>query len=323
MEITTQDEKKITQWAEKLSDNIQITLVLTEHEKNAELREFCDYLSDLAPKVSITREKDETGDIPAIRITKSLYYHAVPLGTELEPFLESLTIFNNESAQLPETIRDYAEKIKAPAELRVYVSQHCPFCPATVRQLLPLAVSGEFIRLRIIDGFLFHEMAESDNIQSAPTVLLDGQFLWTGSVDIKELLEMIVNRDPLKLSASSMESMLKQGNVSLLTKMMLDENAVFPAFLDLLVHEKWPVRLGAMVAMEEIAEKNKKLASTVVEPLWNRFLHAEDRVKGDILYILGEAGDHELIPRLEMISEGQYDAELKEAASEAIEKIKF
>ncbi|MCP4111682.1 MAG: hypothetical protein GY749_40195, partial [Desulfobacteraceae bacterium] len=146
---------------------------------------------------------------------------------------------------------------------------------------------------------------------------------WTGSVDIKELLEMIVNRDPLKLSASSMESMLKQGNVSLLTKMMLDENAVFPAFLDLLVHEKWPVRLGAMVAMEEIAEKNKKLASTVVEPLWNRFLHAEDRVKGDILYILGEAGDHELIPRLEMISEGQYDAELKEAASEAIEKIKF
>ncbi|MCP4109356.1 MAG: hypothetical protein GY749_28175, partial [Desulfobacteraceae bacterium] len=222
MEITTQDEKKITQWAEKLSDNIQITLVLTEHEKNAELKEFCDYLSDLAPKVSITREKDETGDIPAIRITKSLYYHAVPLGTELEPFLESLTIFNNESAQLPETIRDYAEKIKAPAELRVYVSQHCPFCPATVRQLLPLAMSGEFIRLRIIDGFLFHEMAESDNIQSAPTVLLDGQFLWTGSVDIKELLEMIVNRDPLKLSASSMESMLKQGNVSLLTKMMLD-----------------------------------------------------------------------------------------------------
>jgi HEAT repeat protein len=115
--------------------------------------------------------------------------------------------------------------------------------------------------------------------------------------------------------------MLKEGNALQLAEMMLDSETIFPAFYDLLIHKKWHVRLGAMVALEEIASRNPELAVQVIDPLWERFHHAEDTVKGDIIYILGESGDHTIAPRLEMILGGQYHTEVREAAQEALEKI--
>jgi len=87
------------------------------------------------------------------------------------------------------------------------------------------------------------------------------------------------------------------------------------------VHELFSVRLGAMAAMEDIAEQNISLASTVAEPLLERFDRQNDQVRGDILHILGEAGNAAIIPRLKEISKMQSDPEIHEAAAEAIEKI--
>ncbi len=103
--------------------------------------------------------------------------------------------------------------------------------------------------------------------------------------------------------------------------MMLDAQKIFPAFYDLLTHEKWPVRLGAMVVIEEIAGKSPGMASAAIDPLWNRFDRVADQIKGDILYLFGEIGDRRSISWLEEIITGEFDAEVKEAAKEALEKL--
>ena len=319
--MTLQEEEQIRKWNSELSGDIQIRLLVTEDKRTGEFSEFCDNLTRLAPKIRITEEEGEAKGPPAIQIGHAVRYHAIPLGTELEPFLEALSVLDKRFSRLPVSILDHLDKIRLPALLRLYVSRQCPFCPATVRQLIPLPATNEFIQLAIIDCILFPEMAQSDRIQSVPTLLLDEQFRWTGSLQLEELVEIITNRDPAKLSASSLEKMLKEGNAAKVAEMMLDKEKLFPAFLDLLIHEKWPVRLGAMVAMEEIADRNPELAAQVIEPLWESFHHVEDPVKGDIIYIFGESGNYEIAPRLETILGGQYDTEVKEAAKEALEKI--
>lgn len=171
----------------------------------------------IAPKIRVTEEEGEAKEPPAIQIGHAMRYHAIPLGTELEPFLKALSVLDKRFSRIPVSIRNHLEKIRLPASLRLYVSQQCHFCPATV--------------------------------------------------------------------------------------------------------EKWPVRLGAMVAMEEIAHRNPELASQVIDPLWESFHRVEDPVRGDIIYIFGESGNYEIAPRLEAVLGGIYDTEVKEAAKEALEKI--
>jgi len=103
--------------------------------------------------------------------------------------------------------------------------------------------------------------------------------------------------------------------------MMIERKALFPAFVDLLAHEQLAVRLGAMAAMEEMAQKAPDLAAQTVGPLWDRFSRADGPVKGDILYTLGEAGTREILPRLKRVLENETDGELKEAAREAMDRI--
>jgi HEAT repeat protein len=139
---------------------------------------------------------------------------------------------------------------------------------------------------------------------------------------INDIILMIVKRDPKQLSASSIESMIKEGDSATVAQMMLDNGHLFPAFLELLVHQKWPVRLGAMVAMETIVEKASDLAARAIDPLWEKFSGVDDTVKGDILYLLGEIGNHDTISRLETIIATNANPEVQEAAVEAVDRIK-
>lgn len=319
--MTSDEEKQIRQWHSELSSDIHIRLVVTEDQRSKELEGFCENLTHFAPRIQVAREEGEPNHAPAIRVGHALRYHGVPLGTELGPFLESLPGSDGKALNISASIRDHLKRIDLPTLLELYVSQQCPFCPMTVRHMTALLAVNAFIHLTIIDCSLFPEMAQSNRIQSVPTLLLDEQFRWTGSFRLEEVIEVMTNRDPAELGSLSLERMLKEGNAGRLAEMMLDKGDIFPAFLDLLTHKKWPVRLGAMVAMEQLTGRNPELAAQVIDPLWERFHHVGDPVKGDIIYILGESGDHKIAPRVQMILSGEYDDEVKEAASEALEKI--
>jgi hypothetical protein len=140
---------------------------------------------------------------------------------------------------------------------------------------------------------------------------------------MEEVTEVMTNRDLSKLGSLCLERMLKEGNALKLAEMMLEKKKILPSLLDLLTHYKWPVRLGAMVAMEEIANRNPGLAAQVIDPLWERFQHVEDPVKGDIIHVLGESGNQKVIPRMQMVLDGEYDSEVKEAAREALGKMEI
>jgi hypothetical protein len=104
--------------------------------------------------------------------------------------------------------------------------------------------------------------------------------------------------------------------------MMLDKKQIFPAFYEVLTHPKWPVRLGAMVVMEELIERDLDLALQTIGTLWQQFHKVDDRIKGDLLYIFGLTGQKDLTPCLKKVLNGNFEQEVKEAAQEALEKCK-
>lgn len=318
--ISEEDAQIITRWNRHLEHDIFIDLILTDDERSRTFYDFCHHLTFFAPKIKIKQENDEASKTPVIRID-NVRYQAVPVGKELEPFLNALAGYNRHRFKIPLSVQKKLQNIRRPSHLKIYIMPHCPFCPKTVMQLLPLAAAHQSVHLDVIDGALFPEIAASDNIRSAPTLVLNDQYHWTGSVQIEEIVDMIVNRDPSQLSTLSLEAMLKEGDAAKVAEMMMDCNKIFPAFMKLLIHEKWPVRLAAMVVFETIAEKNRDLIGRTLPFLWDCFSQADDIIKGDILYLFGKAGDKRIIPKIEKVLKGSYSEDVMDAAAEALKEI--
>lgn len=319
--LTETGKKQLGSLNNTLSREIKIGLAAPEHAQTPVFKEFCDELSDLVPKIRITSEDSSPGEPPQIFIGEGLRYQTIPGGLEMAPFIEALAAMDSKSQTLPESIKARLDKNDLPATLIAYISPQCTFCPQVISELIPLSMAELGVQLIVVDGTLFPESALSHKIQAVPTILLDEQFRWTGSVPIDELVDAICTRDPAKLGVNSLLSIIKDGQASHLAAMMLESQKIFPALYDLLTHDKWPVRLGAMVAMEEIAEEAPGLAADTIGPLWERFQNAGDQIKGDILYLFGEIGEQDVIPRIGEVINGEYDDEVKEAAQEAMDKL--
>ncbi len=319
--MTPEDQAIITEWYRKIDGEIRIGLIRAEDDRSKQIHEFCEDFSRLAPGVRIERKENDGEQAPEISIGENISYQAVPLGRELPPFLDALGGRATLAGKLPSPVRDALDQLRVPAMLKVYIAPQCSFCPQVVTLLLSLAASESLIHITVIDGTLFSERAENDHIRSVPTVILDDQFRWTGAIQLEELVHMMLTRDPSQLGTDSLRKILEQGDAAGLAQMMMESGKIYPAFLDLLTHTKWPVRLGAMVTFEFLAEERKEMASQVIAPLWDRFSQVDDKVKGDILYILGESKDPGVIPKLNSVRNGPYSSEVLEAAAEALEKL--
>ena len=319
--MIAEERKQIAALNDKLMRTIEIRLTTSRDSRSQDLKAFSRELVENAPKIRIVSEKDDGADaLPGLHLTSSIVYHAVPHGTELTPFLDMLADISEQIGENPQS--EPVREFEMPARLKLYVSSMCTFCPAVVRKLLPLALQNTSIRFAVIDGVLFPEMAETDHIRSVPTLILDDQFRWTGTVDLNELLNTIQRRDPAQLSTETLASMISDGNAYQLSEMMLKAGHIFPGFIDLLTHEVFSIRLGAMAAAEEIAESRISLAVQMAVLLAERFEQQSEAVKGDTLYIIGISGDDRSIDFLGKISTGEYSKDVKESAADALEEIR-
>jgi hypothetical protein len=275
------------------AEQIRIKLITTQHSSDKFLA-IAEKLAQMSPGLIIDSEKTES-NLPGFLLKENIMYSAFPLAKELEPFLDALEQSNGNPSQssthrLSQTNRKALETIEIPVSLKLYIALQCPHCPEVVRTLIPMALNCSNINLHIIDGSLFPETAQKDSVMSAPCLIVDDDFRWTGKVSSDEILNMIKTRDPSQLSVDTLKTVLEQGDAAWITKKMIEKQSIFGTFIELILHETWSVRLGAMVIVEELAESDPKLASKLCPILIDRFDENDITIKGDILYALGESG---------------------------------
>jgi hypothetical protein len=319
--LSDSEKQRIEQWGRDLDNEVTLRYALPGNDLDGRFREFAGQLAQWVPRIQAKKESDAPVKLPTLFIGRHVAYQALPLNRELEPFLAVLGDEGAFADQIAADVRRRLAQLQAPARIKVYVTPQCPFCPVTVSRLLGLAGSNDAVWLTVIDGELFPDAAQEDRIASAPTVILDDQFRWTGSVDVGELVTMMLDRDPVSLSADALRGMIEEGDAERVARMMADRGQLFPAFIELLVHPRWSVRLGAMVAFETLVEEDPELAGHIVGPVVKAFGRVDDTVKGDLLHVLGESGSRKPLPFLAAIAGGDYDEEVRAAAQEAIEKL--
>lgn len=316
-----QDEQIIRTWAGQRPQPATLLLAREEGAVGRLLAQFCDRLKALMPALRVKTAADETFRAPALIIGphRNIAYQAIPEGSELPPFLAALAGVAEGGAELPPEFADWSARMELPAELTLYITMQCPHCPKAVGQLLALAAATPKIRMAVVDGRLFDAQAAGHGIRSVPTLLLEDQLRWSGTIDVVEVIRQCLQRDPSRLSAASLRQILEAGDAPRAAAMMIARGAIFPALLPLLTHERWSVRLGAMVAVEYLADEAPALVTQLVDPLWEKFGSLPESVQGDVVQVLGQVQGDAATRCLHTIAAGHYAADVKEAAVEELE----
>lgn len=318
-ELKTRDKERLLEWNNTQNKTIEIQRISSkENQLDSHIEDFCRILTKTSPRIKCTVSVEEN-HLPGIKLLENIIFSSIPLEMELPPFIEALSLLGNvDIPVLSEQTKANLNKIDIPVSLKLYIARQCPHCPEVVRTVIPLAIACPHIKLTIVDGTLFNEEALKDGVMSAPCLILDQDFRWTGMVSPEEITNMIVNRDPSQLSTHSLKTILEEGKADWISSKMTEQNKIFHGFIDLVTHENWSVRLGAMVILESLAEDTPELAATIGPELLSRFADSDVTVQGDILYALGETGDLKTRDKIKKITRGIDDPELMEAAREAI-----
>ncbi|MBU0970540.1 MAG: thioredoxin family protein [Proteobacteria bacterium] len=310
----------IADWENKRTGSQRVHLLSTDHREQKRFESFGRKLSALAPSLRL-RPSDKKHSLPGFLLKANIIYSALAQGRELPPFLKGLSCILEQTPKPSDFIQKSIDQLALPCSLTLYIAPHCPHCPGVVDTLFPLAVFSEKIALHIIDGTLFPEAAQRDNVMSAPCLILDNGFQWTGAVALEEVLSMILHRDVSSLSAQTLRAILEQGNASWISREMARADRIFEGFIPLLLDDTWSVRLGAMVVVETLVQERPDLALQLCPKLIRAFDQKDIPVQGDILYALGETGNLETKEWLKERLQNLGNQELKEAAEDAIQAI--
>jgi glutaredoxin len=319
--MTPQDKQTIKQWAEQAVHPGKVVLASANGVEADAIARFGEQLKHLVPTISIRSDSDEIAfEPPAVVVGphRNIGFQAVPSGKILEAFLAALQLRPSMGKAPDHRTVERLKEIDLPVDLTLYVASQCPHCPNTLNQLIPLACESRFIRLCIVDAQLFSGKSNKDQVKSVPTLLLDDHFRWSGKIDIDEVLTISIQRDPAGLSPDSLRQLIEDGQAERVATMMLDSQQIFPALIELLVHERWSVRLGAMVTTEYLAAGSEPLSLALSDMLWERFPDLTDQVRGDVVHVLGETPSDVNQARLMKIASGAYGDTAKEAAEEVL-----
>jgi thiol-disulfide isomerase/thioredoxin len=319
--MTPHDKETIRKWIDAGHHPGHITLAADDGVAATAIRRFGEQLREMIPALVLRTDTDDpifTAPVLVIGPHRNIGFQAVPGGKFLSPFLDALKFRSQADPALDPNIATHLGRLDLPIHLKLYITAQCPHCPHVVSQLIPLARENKHIRLHMIDAQMFTDLSDGDRIQSVPTLLLDDHFRWTGRIDINEVLTIGIQRDPSQLSSASLRQMIEDGQAERVASMILDCGQVFPALIDLLVHERWSVRLGAMVTAEYLAASSRPLSLALCDMLWRRFPDLADPVRGDVVHVLGEVPSEENLTRLSRIASGAFGQIAKEAAEEVL-----
>jgi hypothetical protein len=321
--MTPQDERTVREWAARQQVPATILFARGQGAGDERMALFGERLVALAPMARIKQveQADEAFRSPALIIGKhqNIAYQAVPQGRELSVFLEALAAAGGHGEMdLPPDLGAAIDGIELPAELTLYIAMQCPHCPTAVRQLLCLCATAKQLRLTIVDGVLFADLAAAHGIRAVPTLILEDQLRWSGSIDLADVVRQCIERDPVRMSAAGLRQILEAGKASRAAAMMIEHNRVFPALIALLTHERWSVRLGAMVTVEYLSDEAPDLAAGLVDPLWSGFVSLTEPVQGDVVQVLGQIKGDAATLCLQKIASGDFAEAVRQAAAEEL-----
>jgi hypothetical protein len=260
--------------------------------------------------------------LPALSVrtgaSSSVHYHFVPEGPEIPVFRDFLW----EVAAKGDSERNEPAAPGQPGprrEMLLFVSTHCPNCPRAVRTVQALAWKLPNLAAHLFEAMQHTDLAERHTVLSVPTLLVDREIRYVGSLDEGRLISILRSEDPDALLHEKIRQQIKGGSALDAAEWIAAGGD--PSFLvPDLGKSTFEERIALLLALEEALEADPRCLDRMVDPLLPCLETGDASVRGDIADLLGKIGDRRALPALKKLCRDP-DPNVVEAATEAVEAL--
>ena len=218
----------VKSYSENMTRPITFVLGSGEHSKRAELIDFLTKIAGTTDKINFdsTATDDSlpspisfkvVSHIDDVLTDTGIVFSGIPGGHEFTSLILAILQAGGHTLKLDEGIQKLIKRFNKPLQFQTYVSLSCHSCPEVVQALNQFALLNDDISNEMIDGALFQEQVEANNIQGVPAVFLNGKPFANGLIDTAKLIEKLQEQFPdLLAEADDNAEQLEQQDVTII-----------------------------------------------------------------------------------------------------------
>ena len=195
MNLSSDLKKSLAAYTADLKGDISITLQKGSHKKRDELVSFLNDVCSVSNQLNLVEIENVPGARSPLSFTLSLdgadsgiIFTGIPGGHEFNSFVLAILQLGGSDLKLDENIKSIISSIDEELAFEVFISLDCHICPEVVQALNKFAILNDNINCEMIDGGLFPDLVEKNDIQGVPTIFLNGEFFSSGKTDIAKIL---------------------------------------------------------------------------------------------------------------------------------------
>ena len=219
----------VKNYSSNMTRPISFVLGSGEHSKRAELIDFLSKIAGTTDKINFDAQaNDDSLPSPISFAVRShidgaltdtgIVFSGIPGGHEFTSLILAILQAGGHTLKLDEGIQKLIKRFNKPLQFQTYVSLSCHSCPDVVQALNQFALLNDGISNEMIDGALFQEQVDANNIQGVPAVFLNGKPFANGKIDTAKLIEKLQEQYPDLLSEGGADDaeQLEQQDVTII-----------------------------------------------------------------------------------------------------------
>jgi len=201
--LTREIKEALMGYTANMQNDVTFVVQTGEHNKRAELLTFLKDFAKVSNRIHV-EERDSAGQLrsPVSFMLEvdgkpnGIQFSGIPSGHEFNSLVLAVLHSSGTAIKLDENLKTIVANVQQELKFEVYMSLSCHNCPDVVQTVNQFATINPNISSETIDGGVYPELIEKNDIQGVPTVFLNGEVFANGKVDTAQLLDKLIQKYP-------------------------------------------------------------------------------------------------------------------------------
>ena len=212
--LTREIKEALMGYTANMQNDVTFVVQTGEHKKRAELLTFLKDFAKVSKRINV-EERDTAGQLRSPvsfmlevdGVPNGIQFSGIPSGHEFNSLVLAVLHSSGTALKLDDSLKTIVANVQQELKFEVYMGLSCHNCPDVVQAVNQFATINPNISSETIDGGVYPELIEKNNIQGVPTVFLNGEVFANGKVDTAQLIDKLMQKYPDITKAAKQEEL--------------------------------------------------------------------------------------------------------------------